>query len=136
MDTSATPSAPFKAEDSWLSALLGDRLPAEGGTMAVANQTFEMRHGILRAAGVASAAQDQTRETFGYKWRKRDAFDSPSSRGKAREWLHARYGDVAAAPWWKNYGQKPILVDAGCGAGFSILELLEEENPAPALSGC
>ena len=124
---SAIPSAPSDAD--WLAALLGDRLPAEGGTMTVADRTFEMRHGILRAAGTASAAQDQTRDMFGYKWQKRDAFDSPTSLGRAREWLRERYGDVATAPWWEDYGEKPILVDAGCGAGFSILELLQERLP-------
>ena len=97
--------------------------------MTVADRTFEMRHGILRAAGPASAAQDQTRDMFGYKWQKRDAFDSPTSLGRAREWLRERYGDVATAPWWEDYGEKPILVDAGCGAGFSILELLQERIP-------
>ena len=97
--------------------------------MTLADRTFEMRHGILRAAGTASAAQDQTRDMFGYKWRKRDAFDSPSSLERAREWLRERYGDVATAPWWEDYGERPLLVDAGCGAGFSVLELLEERIP-------
>ena len=129
MTTSATPSASSDADADWLSALLGDRLPAEGGTMTMADRTFEMRHGILRAAGTASAAQDQTGDTFGYKWRKRDAFDSSSSLQRARAWLRERYGDVATAPWWEDYGERPILVDAGCGAGYSVLELLQERLP-------
>ena len=126
---SAIPSAPSDVDADWLAALLGDRLPAEGGKMTVAHQTLEMRHGILRAAGTASTAQDQTRDMFGYKWRKREAFDSPTSLGRAREWLRERYGDVATAPWWEDYGEKPILVDAGCGAALSILELLEARIP-------
>ena len=129
MATSTTPSAPFEAGDTWLSALLGARLPADGGTMTVANQTFELRRGILRAVGVASTAQDQTRETFGYKWRRRDSFDSPSSRLRARDWLRQRYGDVATAQWWQAYGEKPLLLDAGCGAAYSALELFEERIP-------
>ena len=97
--------------------------------MAVANQTFEMRQGILRAVGDASAAQDKTREAFGYKWQKRDTFESPSSRLRVREWLRQRYGDVATADWWQTYEGEPLLLDAGCGAAFSALELLEERIP-------
>ena len=129
MATSTTTSAPFDACADWLAALLGVPLPVEGGKMTAADQTLEMRHGILRAGGAASAAQEQTSGTFGHKWRKRDTFDSPASRARACAWLLQRYGDVAAAPWWEDYGERPVLLDAGCGAGFSALELLGERLP-------
>ncbi len=127
---SAIPSAPSDADADWLAALLGDRLPAEGGTMTVSGRTFEMRQGILRSVGVSSAPQDQTSEVFKYKWRKRETFDSPLSRLRAREWLQQRYGDVATAQWWQGYGEKPLLLDAGCGAAFSVLELFEKRIPS------
>ena len=125
----STPSTPSEANSNWLSALLGEQLPAEGGTVTIAKQMFEMREGILRSADLASVEQNQTSDVFGYKWQKRDAFDSPESRSRAREWLRQRYGDVATADWWKSYDEYPLLLDAGCGAAWSILELLEDKIP-------
>jgi len=64
---STPPSMPPEASSHWLSALLGDQLPAEGGELALSGQTFVMRGGILRSVEVASMAQEQVREVFGYK---------------------------------------------------------------------
>ena len=75
-------------------------------------------------AGSLSAAQRQTADAFALKWAKRDTFDSPESRARARAWLLERYGDVAEAEWWDEYGDAPVVLDAGCGAGFGALELL------------
>ena len=38
-------------------------------------------------------------ETFGFKWKKRDTFESAASLARMREWLVERYGDVAKAAW-------------------------------------
>ena len=114
---------PSETSSHWLSALLGAQLPAEGGTLTISQQTFDMRGGILRSVDAVSMAQEQTREVFGYKWQKRDAFDSPMSRSNLHQWLRQRYGDVAAAEWWSSYGEQPLLLDAGCGAALSVLEL-------------
>src|SRR5437660_5036242 len=75
-------------------------------------------------AGSLSTAQRQTADAFALKWSKRDTFDSPESRARARAWLVERYGDVAEAEWWDDYGDAPFVLDAGCGAGFAALELL------------
>ena len=83
-----------------------------------------MRRGIPRSRAAVSAAQRQTSETFGFKWKKRDTFDSPASLARVRAWLVERYGDVAEAPWFAEHGERPLFVDAGCGAGMSALELL------------
>jgi arsenite methyltransferase len=44
-------------------------------------------------------------------------------RARHRAWLIERYGDVANAPWWADYGTRPSVLDAGCGAGLSAVEL-------------
>jgi arsenite methyltransferase len=44
-------------------------------------------------------------------------------RRRSRAWLVERYGDVENAPWWVDYGEQPLVLDAGCGAGLSALEL-------------
>jgi arsenite methyltransferase len=67
--------------------------------------------------------QSQTARTFGYKWHRTDDFESPAMRNEMRRWLIERYGPVGNADWWSEYGERPTLLDAGCGAGFSTLEL-------------
>jgi arsenite methyltransferase len=71
-----------------------------------------------------SEAEQQTAGAFAYKWDRRETFDSPASRARARAWLIERYGDVETAEWWAEYGSAPVVVDAGCGAGLSAIELL------------
>jgi len=67
-----------------------------------------------------SESQRQTEQTFGFKWEKKDSYDSEQSNRRAKEWLIERYcgGDIAKLEQW--LGQSPkIILDAGCGAGFS-----------------
>jgi SAM-dependent methyltransferase len=111
------------SDPSWLSAALGVQLPAEGAGVTVRGQRFVRRGGILRAEGLLSETQGQTGDTFGFKWQKRDTFDSAASLARAKQWLVQRYGDVESAPWWSDHGDAPLVVDAGCGAGMSGAEL-------------
>lgn len=86
------------------------------------------RLGIASSPAMAhSAEQEQTRETFGFKWAKRDTYESPAMKTAAREWLIERYcgGDLTKLDDWLSGGRKVIL-DAGCGAGFSALLLFGE----------
>lgn len=66
--------------------------------------------------------QSQTESTFGFKWAKRETYESDAMRSTARAWLFERYcgGDEAVLDAWLSGGRKKIL-DAGCGAGFSAL---------------
>jgi arsenite methyltransferase len=107
---------------TWLSEVLGVRLPAEGGVFAANGVTLRRDGDILRAADRTSAAQEQTSDAFGFKWTRRDSFES-SIPAAMRAWLIERYGEVAEAPWLAEHGPNPVLLDAGCGAGLSALEL-------------
>jgi arsenite methyltransferase len=111
---------------NWLFDLLGAREVSEGETFDARGQSFVMFRGIARSAAMHSATQQQTSDAFGFKWHKRDTFESAEVRARMRAWLLERYGDVANAPWWSEYGQSPLLVDAGCGAAFSAIELFGE----------
>jgi SAM-dependent methyltransferase len=76
-----------------------------------------------RAAGQpASEAQAQTRDAFGFKWAKRDTYESDAVTGNMRRWLFERYcgDDPALLGRWLAGGRK-IILDAGCGAGYSAL---------------
>jgi arsenite methyltransferase len=109
---------------AWLADVLGAALPDEGATVELQGRPFVLSGGVLRARELVSAAQAQTSEAFGFKWQRRDTFESPVSRSRMREWLHERYGNVTQERWWAEHGDSPLVVDAGCGAAFSAVELL------------
>jgi SAM-dependent methyltransferase len=121
--TSALPAA-------WLADLLERSSLDEGATFSVRGQAFVVRNGIARSRLVLSPAQAQTRETFAFKWKRRETFESAASLARMRDWLLQRYGDVAHAPWLAEHGTRPLLIDAGCGAGMSALELLGPVLPS------
>ncbi|MDQ3896140.1 MAG: class I SAM-dependent methyltransferase [Actinomycetota bacterium] len=114
------------ATPAWLGDVLGVRMPAEGGTVRVRGRRLVMARGILRDEAVLSARQAQTADVFGFKWRQHQSFDTPAMTAKAATWMVEKYGDVATAPWWDDYGPEPLVVDAGCGAALSALELFGE----------
>lgn len=108
---------------TWLFDLVGLPRLEENDVGTLAGRPVEVRGGILRIGAVASSAQRQTADAFGYKWSRRKTFDSEAMRARARVWLLERYGEIENAPWWSDYGDAPVVLDAGCGAGWSALEL-------------
>ena len=71
-----------------------------------------------------SPNQSQTRDCFGFKWHKRETFESTTFQNKSRAWFLERFcdGDPSMVSGWLSNGRKLIL-DAGCGAGNSALLL-------------
>jgi arsenite methyltransferase len=108
----------------WLFELLGIPPLEEGASAEAAGVTLELRGGILRAGPLISVAQSQTADSFGFKWAQRKTFESEPMRSRMREWLLERYDDVEDATWWGEYGEAPLVLDAGCGAAYSAVELL------------
>ena len=73
-----------------------------------------------------SQSQQQTEETFGFKWQKRETYESPAVQAEWQRWLFEKYFDGDAQRLEKlmdsSGGRKKIL-DAGCGSGGSALLL-------------
>ncbi len=69
-----------------------------------------------------SETQQQTKDTFGFKWAKRTTYESEAVKEAAKKWLFERYcdGDPQRLADWLSGGRK-IILDAGCGSGFSAL---------------
>lgn len=69
-----------------------------------------------------SVSQAQTRNTFAFKWAQRASYESPMFKANAKRWLFDRYcaGDSTRLKQWLGGGSK-IILDAGCGSGFSAL---------------
>ncbi|MBM3517563.1 MAG: class I SAM-dependent methyltransferase [Alphaproteobacteria bacterium] len=70
-----------------------------------------------------SAAQARTGASFAFKWAQRATYESEAALARTRAWLRERYGDPAAAAWWRELPPRPVLLDAGCGAALSAIEL-------------
>lgn len=69
-----------------------------------------------------SATQEQTRDSFGFKWAKRDTYESAAAQASFQKWLWERYcdNDRSKLDHWLGKGGKLIL-DAGCGAGYTAI---------------
>jgi SAM-dependent methyltransferase len=111
------------ANNIWLADLLGVERLDEGVRHVVRGQDVVVFEGIPRVGQHVSADQAATREMFGFKWTQEDTFTRPESLELMRGWLESRYGRVAEAAWWDEYGDRPLVLDAGCGAGVSGREV-------------
>jgi arsenite methyltransferase len=109
---------------SWLADVLGTDGLDEGARLTVRGQHAVVRDGIARFVAAVSGDQAATREMFAFKWTQEDTFTRPESLELMRLWLEQRYGRVAQLEWWSDYGERPLVLDAGCGAGVSGRELL------------
>jgi len=71
---------------------------------------------------ILGTAQEQTSKAFGFKWSKRDTYESAAVQSTSRQWLLERYcdNDPARLRAWLA-GERKIILDAGCGAGYSAL---------------
>ena len=104
----------------WFYSLLGTEPPAEGATVRLSGRDLTMLRGILRARELVSDAQRQTEEAFSFKWSKRDTFEGEMIT-HVRRWARERYGDMVHASWFHDTSERPILLDAGCGAALTAL---------------
>jgi arsenite methyltransferase len=72
-------------------------------------------------------SQEQTKETFAFKWSKRDSYESERMKTKYYKWLVERYfeSQEKRLQFFKDASGKTIL-DAGCGSGFSASLLFNQ----------
>ena len=70
--------------------------------------------------------QKQTEDTFGFKWKKRETYESSAVQTEWQRWLFEKYfdGDVISLDKLLNAdGTRKAILDAGCGSGGSGLLL-------------
>src|SRR5436190_2319234 len=82
-------------------------------------RAFEVRAGIPRFIELEDAGQAETRDAFGFKWAKRDTYDSEGARARMERWLLERYGFPSLTAWAAHFEALGPVLDMGCGAGFS-----------------
>lgn len=78
----------------------------------------------MKDIGNVSENQKQTADIFGYKWSKRDTFESEASLKRQEKWMIERYcsGALDNRDAWFT-GEPKVILDAGCGAAMSALQL-------------
>ena len=75
---------------------------------------------------VTSKTQQQTEETFGFKWKKRETYESPAVQREWKRWLFEKYFDSDPARLDQLLSSEPgrkAILDAGCGSSGSGLLL-------------
>lgn len=105
---------------AWVEQLLGGPLPAEGEQVTRRGVTLVGRKGLARDLQIMDAAQAQTRDMFAFKWQQRATYTSGSVRSAQVTWLDSRYGgrDLLTL-LGGNLTFRPLVLDAGCGSGFT-----------------
>lgn len=104
--------------------LLHIERPPENQTVVLVNgATYRMQKGLLRRNAGYSVEQDQTRSAFGYQW-KRLRYTKAAHRFQV-EWFDETFpGYRHRLGEWLSPGS--LVLDAGCGAGFSAIGFFGE----------
>jgi arsenite methyltransferase len=103
----------LSATESQQDEILSGTLQADDGS------TYPIRVGIPRFVLTQDEGQVQTSESFGFKWKKRDTYDSPSAKKNAIRWYIDKYGFESIEAWTKSFASREAVLDVGCGSGFS-----------------
>jgi arsenite methyltransferase len=111
---------------TWFEQLLGTALPADGGFAAAHGRRLVMQDGLLRDTDVLKPAQQQTSDTFAFKWAQQHTYNSSIVQELTKKWLVSRYGEWDRPEDWKRFSGPPVVLDAGCGAGLTASLLFGE----------
>lgn len=87
-------------------------------TDAAGRRAYPLRNGIPRFVGGTTAEQEQTTESFGFKWNKTDSYGSVGMQQMTIAWYLTKYGFASLTDWATRYQGKRVL-DVGCGSAFS-----------------
>lgn len=97
------------------------QLQAEDGTC------YSINGGIPSFVATEDAGQQQTGESFGFKWTKTDSYDSPEMVAFSREWLTRKFGFDSPDDMRRYFSDRGRILDAGCGSGYSSSTWLDED---------
>lgn len=73
-----------------------------------------------------SDSQEQTMNTFSFKWGKTDTYSSEHMMNDSRKWLMEKYFDNDEGWLQSIFADGKVVLDAGCGASMSAIALLGE----------
>lgn len=93
--------------------ILDGSLTAGDGTM------YPIARGIPRFVLTEDADQLQTSDSFAYKWKQRDTYDSPEFKKLLIPWMVEKYGFASLEDQARFYAGRESILDVGCGSGLS-----------------
>jgi SAM-dependent methyltransferase/uncharacterized protein YbaR (Trm112 family) len=89
----------------------------DGVLRGAGGRTYPIRAGIPRFAGPGDPGQDQTEQSFAYKWSRRGSWGSDAMRRAIGAWASARYGFESPDALGRHLAERGRTLDVGCGAG-------------------
>jgi SAM-dependent methyltransferase len=126
-----TALVPLLADPARREPLRLEPLEVEGGEVitgwlhAVDRSAYPIRNGIPRFVRTEDADQLQTSQSFAFKWKKRDTYDSPEAKRNSINWCVEKYGFASYDEWVAFFASRERVLDVGCGNGFSSSLWLE-----------
>jgi len=91
----------------------------EGQLVGDSQRSYPIRRGIPRFVLTEDERQRQTQESFGFKWKRRETYDSPQVLETHCRWMLERYGFDSPEAMTDYFASRRCILDAGCGSGFS-----------------
>jgi SAM-dependent methyltransferase len=91
----------------------------EGALQTGRGQSYPVTNAIPRFVLTQDQGQQQTEQSFGYKWQQEQSYASPTSMTFYRQWLVQRYGFTDLAAMQAHFYRHERILDAGCGGGYS-----------------
>jgi len=82
--------------------------------------------GILREKTVYSKEQEQTKDTFSFKWGKKESYHGEKMNANYRQWLREKYCSNNDDMLDQILPSGSVILDAGCGVGMSAINLFGE----------
>ena len=98
----------------------------EGSLRGPEGRAYPVIDGIPRFVLTEDGDQRQTEASFGFKWQQRQTYDSPEVFAACQQWIVRRYGFGSVEEMRAFFGGRRLILDAGCGAGFSSSLWLDE----------
>ena len=89
------------------------------GTLRSAERAYLVTRGIPRLGATEDAHQDATGETFGFKWERRGSYESAAMLETVLAWILERYGFGGPDELRSWFGNRRLVLDAGCGGGLT-----------------
>src|SRR3972149_4493859 len=91
----------------------------DGQLIAQDGKRYMIANGIPRLIDSIDSGQQQTSETFGYKWSRRETYDSEAFKKFTIKWLTEKYGFHSLEEWAEYFSARTRVLDIGCGSAFS-----------------
>jgi ubiquinone/menaquinone biosynthesis C-methylase UbiE len=109
---------------SWREVLkIGELKEVE--SVRIGSHDYVLIRNILREKAIYSRSQSQTKDAFGFKWARRDTYDSTAILENHRKWMVERYLDGKPELLDQWIADGATVLDAGCGSSYSGLLFFE-----------